>query len=434
MHDKKFDNMANDSLDSERNEAKAQIKIHEFIRLEKGEKPLFLKVGRLEKNHFFTLKIVRIRDGIEYREYINFSKGNQVLAIAPKMGESEIIVYIVGKIDQIIPKITTVSSNLLTSMTWATARICSRISSLISPVVLPFLASNFWPIEAVKTPFHKAEAKDCTIIVPTRNSFTTFSNLCRKNLVEILDDGAQLIIILHKCQCPKTIGICKELEGKGALILHDDGEFNYSRLINFGASFAQREMLILLNDDVVFPNADEILLNAGIAKANPESVVGVAMKYPDLRAQHLGICLGIGGIAGHIGRTMDTNSFVFRQIFTGIHEVPALTGAAQFVSKSFFDKLNGYDNGYEVECSDLDFCLKAKKMGGRNLINYDSFATHNESSTRKDQNGLEFQMRNFQDRERFLLKWFDEIHTQRFFPSFLDKRQEKLQMKCLLDL
>ena len=48
-----------------------------------------------------------------------------------------------------------------------------------------------------------------------------------------------------------------------------------------------------------------------------------------------------------------------------VQDVPALSGALIFVSRSFFNTLGGWDEGYRLHAEDLDLCRRARLLGGR---------------------------------------------------------------------
>ena len=48
-----------------------------------------------------------------------------------------------------------------------------------------------------------------------------------------------------------------------------------------------------------------------------------------------------------------------------VQDVPALSGALVFISRTFFNALKGWDEGYPLHAEDLDLCRRARQLGGR---------------------------------------------------------------------
>ena len=82
-------------------------------------------------------------------------------------------------------------------------------------------------------------------------------------------------------------------------VVRDEGEFNFSRLINRGTELARGEILAFLNNDIEAKERNwlrEIVSNAVRAEVG---AVGARLWYPDGRLQHGGVVLGLNGVASH---------------------------------------------------------------------------------------------------------------------------------------
>ena len=84
-----------------------------------------------------------------------------------------------------------------------------------------------------------------------------------------------------------------------AHVVYWDGEFNYSAINNYGASFARGEYLLLLNNDTEIINPDCLEELLGYCMRSDVGAVGARMYYEDDTIQHAGVVIGFGGIAGH---------------------------------------------------------------------------------------------------------------------------------------
>ena len=80
--------------------------------------------------------------------------------------------------------------------------------------------------------------------------------------------------------------------------------FHYSKLNNFGVSFAQGEYLMLMNNDIEMISGTWMSEMLGTCQRREVGAVGAKLYYPDDTVQHAGIVVGIGGSARGVGQNM----------------------------------------------------------------------------------------------------------------------------------
>ena len=163
-----------------------------------------------------------------------------------------------------------------------------------------------------------------------------------------------------------------------------EGEFNYSAVNNFGASFAEGEYIILLNNDteVITRNWIEELLM--YAQRDDVGAVGCMLYYPDYTIQHAGIVLGMGAhrTAGHSHYKMAKENLGYMGRLCYAQNVSAVTGACLMVKKKLFDEVGGLSEDLAVALNDVDFCLKLRKKGLLNVFTPFAELFHYESVSR----------------------------------------------------
>ncbi len=148
--------------------------------------------------------------------------------------------------------------------------------------------------------------------------------------------------------------------------------FNYSRAINLGASESVSELMVFLNDDmqIIHPGWLEELVQWA---QRPEiGVVGTKLIRGNHTVQHAGIVMGLNAFAGHIYLNAPED---YNGLFGSVNwyrNYLALTGACQMVRRSVFEVVGGYDEDYQLAFGDIDFCLRVKALGYRNV--YTPFA------------------------------------------------------------
>lgn len=142
-----------------------------------------------------------------------------------------------------------------------------------------------------------------------------------------------------------------------------DGNFNYSALINFGASQAQGDYLLLLNNDTEVITPDWIEEMVGYLQRPEVGVVGAKLYFRDHLTQHAGMEVGPFDAVVHVNQDFSSKreGYLAKAVRPG--NFSSVTGACQMVSHSLFDKLGGYDEVLAVGFNDVDFCLRAQQAG-----------------------------------------------------------------------
>ncbi len=156
--------------------------------------------------------------------------------------------------------------------------------------------------------------------------------------------------------------------------------FNFAAMHNWAIrDLVTTENVFLLNNDVFWGegSVEAILL---LLAETDVATVGIALKYPSGKFQHLGFKARLGAPPHQIRVTPiqqpSVLSFWNREVF-------ANTFAACFLKRSLFLQLGGLSelemaNGF----GDVAFSLEAVRQGYRNLFYATAWATHLESGTR----------------------------------------------------
>jgi GT2 family glycosyltransferase len=182
----------------------------------------------------------------------------------------------------------------------------------------------------------------------------------------------------------------KKLKPDNFVYIEDNGNFNFSRLINNAAKVATGDYLLLLNNDVEIIQKD--WMTAMVEQAQRESigVVGVKLLYSNDTVQHAGVVIGLGGVAGHSFVGQERNASGYFYYLKSISNYSALTAACILVKKETFEQVNGFDENLAIEFNDVDFCLKVKELGYNNiylphveLYHYESISRGHPHKTRK---------------------------------------------------
>jgi GT2 family glycosyltransferase len=144
--------------------------------------------------------------------------------------------------------------------------------------------------------------------------------------------------------------------------------------------------------------------------------VGAKLLYPNEQVQHCGVVLGVGGVANHFNHALprwDTGYFGRNLLASS---VSAVTGACLIVRKSVFEEVGGLnETDLPVAFNDVDFCLKLKKKGYRNIWTPHAELYHHESASRGTDNTPE-KLARFRSETKYMLdNWGSELEHDPFY-------------------
>lgn len=217
----------------------------------------------------------------------------------------------------------------------------------------------------------------------------------------------EYIIIENNSELEETFSYYKKLEAENdkAHVVYWDGEFNFSAINNFGASYAKGEYLLLLNNDTEMIHPDCLWQLLGYCMREDVGAVGARLYYEDGTIQHAGVVLGFGGIAGHtfIGFDHNANGYFSRIICA--QDYSAVTAACMMTKKSVYEQAGGLTEELVVAFNDIDYCMKVRQLG--KLVVYNPYAQlyHYESKSRGLEDSPGKQERYYKEMKYFVTKW-----------------------------
>jgi len=224
-----------------------------------------------------------------------------------------------------------------------------------------------------------------SIIVPTRDKL----NLVRPCLESVranTDYGRFEIIVIDNGSVERRTADYFDELGRDprVRVLPRPGPYNFSAINNFAAREARGSYLCLLNNDteVIEPRWLTEMMRYAV---RPDiGAVGAKLLYADGSLQHAGVVVGVGGVAGHIHRSLPAGEPGY---FCQPHVaqfVSAVTAACLVVDKRKFLAVGGLDEiELPVAFNDVDLCLKLQAAGWRNIYVPHAVLLHHESKSRE---------------------------------------------------
>ena len=251
-----------------------------------------------------------------------------------------------------------------------------------------------------------------SIIIPNKDHMEDLSR-CVESIINLSTyDNYEIVIVENNSETAEIRTYYEEISRHPRVqVVEYKGDFNYSKINNFGVQYAKGEYLLLLNNDteVITPDWMEELLMYALRK--DVGAVGAKLYYPDKTIQHAGIVIGLGAhrTAGHTHYRIPEANVGYMGRLCYAQDVTAVTGACMMVSKVLYEELGGLDENFAVALNDVDFCLRVREKGLLNIFTPFAELYHYESKSRgsdkKDDKAVRYQM----EADRFRVKWADAL-------------------------
>jgi GT2 family glycosyltransferase len=222
-----------------------------------------------------------------------------------------------------------------------------------------------------------------SLVVPTRDQVDLLRR-CVDTLLHCTDfPQFEVIIVDNGSERSETHDYLRRISRDDRVrVLPYDAPFNFSAINNFAVREARGSLVGLVNNDVEV--IDEGWLREMVSHAcRPEiGAVGAKLLYPDNTIQHAGVILGIHGVAAHPYSRKPADHPGFCNRARLVQNLSAVTGACLVVRKSVYEEAGGLDEDLAVAFNDVDFCLRVRSLGYRNLWTPYATLYHHESISR----------------------------------------------------
>lgn len=242
-----------------------------------------------------------------------------------------------------------------------------NIAARVETTDTPFVYRVRYALPAADTP-HLIDDPIVSIVIPSKDHVDVL-DACITSIVERSTFSQfEIIVVENNSVDPETFEYYQRLLQYDPRIRvvqwpQRDGNFNYSALINFGASQAQGDYLLLLNNDTEVITPDWIEEMVGYLQRPEVGVVGAKLYFRDHLTQHAGMEVGPFDAVVHVNQDFSSKreGYLAKAVRPG--NFSSVTGACQMVSHSLFDELSGYDEALAVGFNDVDFCLRVQQAG-----------------------------------------------------------------------
>jgi glycosyltransferase involved in cell wall biosynthesis len=139
--------------------------------------------------------------------------------------------------------------------------------------------------------------------------------------------------------------------------------------------------------------------------------VGAKLHYPDGSLEHIGIVLGVNGVAAPAFHLHPRSSWGYWGTAIAVRNYSAVSGTCLMTRRDVYDELCGFDDEMGA-LADVDYCLRARRAGYRIVFTpHASLVRDNPSSSSHDADP--------DDSSRFRMRWSDTLARDPYYnPNF----------------
>jgi GT2 family glycosyltransferase len=256
-----------------------------------------------------------------------------------------------------------------------------------------------------------------SLIIPTRDRVGLLRGAVESIRDKTTYDNYEIIIVDNGSVEPETLAYFEELKSADNVrILSYDKPFNYSAINNFAVSQAQGTVVGLINNDIEVISPDWLTEMISWAVQPEIGCVGAKLCYANDTIQHGGVLLGVGGVANHAHLNLPRELPGYFGRAAVVSNFSAVTGACLIVRKSVYEEVGGLDAvNLTVAFNDIDFCLRVREAGYRNVWTPFAELYHLESKSRGNDDTPEKAQRFVAEVEFMMHKWDKALANDPFY-------------------
>lgn len=272
-----------------------------------------------------------------------------------------------------------------------------------------------------------------SLLIPTRDALKVLK-LCIESLLSKTDYPSYEVIILdNQSKDFETLLWFDDIvKDEKIRVLQYNHPFNYSAINNFGIKHAKGSIIGLINNDV------EVISPGWLAEMVSHAIrpeigcVGAKLYYSNGKIQHAGVILSEHNIAMHGHKYFDGDADGYHGRLKLVQNYSAVTGACLVVRKEIYEQVGGLNEEHlAIAYNDVDFCLKVREAGYRNLWTPYAELYHHESISRGSDDMPEKQKRLKKEAAYMRKKWGKELASDPCYNPNLTPLKEDFSLRVI---
>lgn len=280
-----------------------------------------------------------------------------------------------------------------------------------------------WPIPKI-APF-------VSLLIPTRDRMQITKVAVDSILQKTTYQNYEIIILDNGSVQKETLDwfAAVQKQDPRVKVLRYDHPFNYSAINNYGVAHTQGEIVGLINNDIEVINPEWLTEMLQHAIRSDIGCVGAKLYYANDLIQHAGVIVSLGGVAGHSHKMFPKEHPGYFHRLLLPQNLSAVTAAVLLVRREVYQQVKGLnEHDLQVAFNDVDFCLKVREAGYRNLWTPYAELYHHESISRGHEDTPEKQARFAKEVGYMKNTWGKALVTDPYYSPNLTKDREDFGM------
>lgn len=266
-----------------------------------------------------------------------------------------------------------------------------------------------------------------SLLIPTRDKLEFLEPCVRGILAKSTYTNFEILILDNQSESQETLNWFERVqqEEPRVRVLRYDHPFNFSAINNYGVTQAEGKIIGMINNDIEVISPEWLSEMVSHVCRQEIGCVGAKLYYDDDTIQHAGVILSIGGVGGHSHKYFPRASNGYFTRLKLIQNYSAVTAACLLVRKSVYEEVDGLDEeNLKVAFNDVDFCLRVREAGYRNLWTPYAELYHHESKSRGAEDTREKAARFASEVSFMKLKWGEKLLNDPMYSPHLTKYRE----------
>lgn len=270
-----------------------------------------------------------------------------------------------------------------------------------------------------------------SIIIAAKDKTRSLRRCVQSILAKTKYDKYRIFIVDSQSRESLTFKYYKEIASHPKVeFAKVEGPFNRARIYNHAVSRVDSEYIVFLDYCTEIISQQWLTAMLEYVQRKDVGAVGALLYYPNNTIHHAGMMLGIGGTVGYAHRRFSRHLHGYMNRARIVQNLSAVSGVCLATKRDIFKKVDGFDERYRHELSDVDFCLKIRER--EYFIVYTPYAElcyhghpgENHKSTSEKQTAFQEEM------EYFRRKWKDVLaQGDPYYNPNLTLERENLSIK-----
>lgn len=222
-----------------------------------------------------------------------------------------------------------------------------------------------------------------SLIIPTRDKVQLLRTCVESILERSTYPELEVVVVDNQSSDPEALEYLEALRRRERVrVIAYDAPFNYAAINNMAVSQCSGALVGLVNNDIEVMSPDWLEEMVSQACRAEVGAVGAMLYYPDDTIQHAGVILGVHGVAAHAYAGLPRGYPGHGGRARVAQSLSAVTGACLLVRRHVYEEVGGLDEALAVAFNDIDFCLRLRTLGYRNVWTPFAEMRHHESASR----------------------------------------------------